>query len=118
MTYFEPETEREIIERLDRMKAKIDAFVASLEEETQKLIREKVYIGAPMAGEVDGWYFGNGKEGISKGIPVCRIINRMTGIYRDALSPAAGKLYIIKWPKEDVSRGTPIGYIELPDVPV
>ncbi len=32
MTYIDPETEKQIIERLDRMKAKIDAFRASLEE--------------------------------------------------------------------------------------
>ncbi len=31
MTYIDPETEKQIIERLDRMKAKIDAFCASLE---------------------------------------------------------------------------------------
>jgi pyruvate-formate lyase-activating enzyme len=58
MTYFEPEAEKKIIERLDRMKAKIDAFVASLEEPFEQKRRrieggERVAVRAGRRGRLN-----------------------------------------------------------------
>ncbi|MHC4197181.1 MAG: hypothetical protein ACYSRP_04605 [Planctomycetota bacterium] len=54
MTYFEPETEKRIIERLDRMKAKIDAFVASLEEPFEQK-GQRIWVRAGVRGKICKW---------------------------------------------------------------
>ncbi len=52
MTYIDPETEKQIIERLDRMKAKIDAFCASLEEPQKGYGDKKSVVRAVKSGNL------------------------------------------------------------------
>ena len=53
MTYIDLETEKQIIERLDRMKAKIDAFCASLEGPQKGYGDKKSVVRAVMSGDLE-----------------------------------------------------------------
>ncbi|HHT9133957.1 MAG TPA: hypothetical protein ACFYD2_03555 [Candidatus Avalokitesvara rifleensis] len=118
----EQDSEAKIIKKLEDIEKFLKSFVASLDKPSQKLIREKVPVKAPIEGEIKGWYFVSGDYIERKGIPLGGMTPDEEGSnpwdFHDILSPAEGYLQIRVAASKKVSKGYEIGYIELPGVPV
>lgn len=121
MNHEEPDHETLIIQKLDKIKESLESFVASLYKPSQKLIREKVPVKAPIEGEIKGWYFVSGDYIERKGVPLGSMTPDVGGSnpwdFHYIISPAEGTLRILV-ARGKVSKGYEIGYIELPGVPV
>lgn len=120
----EQDYEAKIIEKLEDIEEFLESFIANFDEPSQKLIRKRVPIRAPIEGRVKGWYFVSGNYIERKGIPLGSMTpdekdpNPWDSRGHDILSPAEGYLQIRVAAGRKVPKGYEVGYIELPGVPV